>query len=199
MEQREDAEDGVCGTDVNYLKNTIGFGVEIAVREHDAFRIARGAGTVENHGDVVSGDRDGLEVRGALRKNGAQVGDAFFGAVAIDEDKLDWRVFGGFAGHRETLAVGEEQHSVGVEEEFVDLVGVIGGVKRYGGVGGGEYAEVGGHPERVIGGEESALRAARDVGLQQPVADGGGHVAQLRERVALDGRGSRGDGGGLAL
>ena len=136
----------------------------------------------------------GWKLAGPCGENCAQVREAIFGAVAVDEDKLDGSVFGGFAGHSETLAIGEEQHGVGIEKELVDLVGVIGGVERNGGVGGGEYAEVGGHPERVIGGEESALRAVRDVGLQEPVADGGGHVAQLREGVAFERRRSGGDG-----
>ena len=55
-------------------------------------------------------------------------------------------------------------------------------------------AEVGGHPQRMVGGEEGALRAVGDVGLQEPVADGVGHVAELGEGVALDGRRSGGDG-----
>ena len=59
VEEREDAEDGVFGADVDDLEHTFGFGLEVAVREHHTLGIAGGARSVEDHRDVVRLDRDG--------------------------------------------------------------------------------------------------------------------------------------------
>ena len=199
VEEREDAEDCVSGADVDDAEDGNGFGFKVAVREHDALGIAGGSRSVEKGGDVVVGDGGGMEVAWAFRKDGAQVGEALFVAFAIDENDLDGEIFDGVTREREVMPIGEEQHGVGIEEKLADLVGMEGGVERYGCVAGGDDAEVGGHPPGMVGGEEGALRTFRDVGLEEPVADGLGHVAELGESVALDRSCAGCDGGGFAL
>ena len=92
VKERENAEDGVFGADVDDAENAFGFGVEVAVREHHALGVAGGARGVEDHGDVVGGDRNGTEGAGACGEDGAQVGEAVFGVVAVDDDELDGQV-----------------------------------------------------------------------------------------------------------
>ena len=82
--------------------------------------------------------------------------------VAVDEDELDGEIAGGFAGEREAVAISKEKDGVGVEQQLADLIGVKGGVERDGCVSRGEHAEIGGHPQGMIGGEEGALGAAFD-------------------------------------
>ena len=71
VKERENAEDGVFGADVDHLENAFGFGLKVAVREHHALGIAGGARGVEDHRDVVGGDGNGLEV---ARPGGEDVG-----------------------------------------------------------------------------------------------------------------------------
>ena len=64
MEEREDAEYGVGGADVNHFEDAFGFGFEIAMREHDALGVARSPRAVEDHGNVVGGNGNRLEGAG---------------------------------------------------------------------------------------------------------------------------------------
>ena len=98
MKQRKNAEDGVFGADVDDLEHTLGFGIEIAVREHYTLGIAGGARGVENHGDVVGCDRYGMEGRGPCGEDLREVQQAVLGTLAVDENEFYGKASGGFIG-----------------------------------------------------------------------------------------------------
>ncbi len=72
VEERENAEDGVFGADVDHLEDTFGFGFKVAVRQHHALGVAGGARGIQDHRDVVGGDGNGLE---GARTCGEDVGE----------------------------------------------------------------------------------------------------------------------------
>jgi hypothetical protein len=59
-------------------------------------------------------------------------------------------------------------------------------IQGHGGASGGDSAEVGGDPTRVIVGEDGNAGAGRKAVLGEPAADGFRHLPQLRVGVALD-------------
>jgi len=84
------------------------------------------------------------------------------------------------------LHVAEEQGRAAVDEQFLDLVGVEGGVEGDGGASGGDDAELGGDPAGMIGGEDGDAGVAGNAG-GEPVGDALGHAGKFGEGNAFNG------------
>jgi hypothetical protein len=116
VKERENAEDGVFGADVDYLEHTSGFGLKVAMREHHALGVTGGARGVEDHRNVIGGDRSGLEGAGTGGEDVSEKKYAVDGIVTVDDDQLDVQVLGCFFADRKALAVAEQQHRIGVKQ-----------------------------------------------------------------------------------
>src|SRR5215469_15153481 len=110
VKQRQDAEDGVFGTDIEHFANALAFALDIAVGEHHPLGIAGSARGVEDQGDVASCYGDGLEVARPGGEDFGKQGQTFDELTAVHEDKFDGQVLGGFVGGGETSVITKKQN-----------------------------------------------------------------------------------------
>ena len=197
VEHGQDAQHRVGRADLQQAENRIHFTQQVGVRELHTLGIGRGAGSVEQGGHIVGGRFDGAEVARAGGEDGVQIADpagagqvfligGCFKAAWVGENQIHFQSADGLLCDSEMLDIGDEQGSATVFEEFGDLVGVEGGVEGNGSVAGGDDAQVGGNPARVVVGEDGDARAGGELLLREPAPHGFGHLAGLGVGVALD-------------
>ena len=195
VEERQDSEQGVSGTDGDEPADALELGGEIAVGEHDALGIAGGSRGVDDGRDIVGLDGSRGEIRRRVEGDFKDAGQAGVRASS-SRGELNGVSGGGllgdgFFGNMEAALVGEEQGCAGVGQELGDLRGGEGGVEGNGDVAAGDDSQVGGDPGGTVEGEDGAARAAgdaaSDAGAKQPVSHGVGDAAELAVGEALDG------------
>ena len=185
------------GPDLQQSENRIHFTQQVGVRELHTLGVGCGAGGVEQGGHIVGGSFDGAEVGWAGGEDRVQIADPVglaviffvsgcFEVAWVGENQIHFQSSGGLLCDSEMLYVGDEQGSATVFEELGDLVDVEGSVEGNGGVTGGDGAQVGGHPARMVVGKDGDARAGGEVLLGQPAADRFGHLAGLGVGVAFD-------------
>ena len=165
-------------------KGAVALGEQIRVRQDDAFRVARGAGGVENDRGIrrARTARRDRRRRQVAADHGVEGDGGRVAAVQEDDSKLDG---GGFPGRDDCRQVlrRREHHACGrVDEQRLHLRRLVAGVERHRDGAAAENAEVGRAPGGVVVGEDRGALAGLEADHREPGGRPLGHLAKPRVR-----------------
>ena len=134
MKHRENSEQRILWTNLDYREHRIRLADEVGVGEHHALWVGGRARGVEQRRQVAVGGDEGLKVAGARGEDGIEIGCETRGAsfslsgIRFSSRRSHQQTYveslDRFRRHRKLLHIAEQQGSSAVDQQLLYLIGV---------------------------------------------------------------------------